>query len=1055
MDFEYKAFISYSHSDTAWAQWLLHALETYRLPDSKVRGVGRVFRDRDEAGAASDLKDEIQRALGSSEHLIVIASPRSARSKYVQAEIEFFAEQNARRATPGRILTLIVDGEPNLSQADSPDPRECFPPALRGGLTKADGTPFEPLAADARPVGDGKTRALAKLVAGLMDIRYDTLVRRDLQRRRRTQMLAGASLLVALAIGGVVTTIIVGGNLEQDRLREARASAERDARTVTAVSVAERARRSFETGNLQGAVELARSSLPDDGTLPFIPQAYSVLYGALFQAGAPVGLDFGYSFQTAPPLLLANGDFVTVQDSTATVWSPSRGVIFVRDDLSAFDPPTAAPDGSALFAKQSVGLLRYRSATRSWDTLSDFDAVITHDTQELRDAPDRYAALDGATVAGCNSEVFTVISFPAEGNGPGRSILTRTLDDDCQAIGLTDDGNVLLLMSNGDIGEIDPKTGELGAARSATGEYSLEWVRAAGDVVVAGAISKTYAFKRSDGAPILSFGDSTTPSALSRDGKFLLEPGILSGSEGPVLHDLLAGTSVKINCELCSPVGFLPDDTVLMLGRDNREVQTFDAQTGEQTGVLTTFDPAVDEADMLADGTTILGYRSIGAHAAISIERKSRDNQIVGAPAPFLVSASFAGRATIVVQEEDGTGSIPMHTVLRLYEAAPNGQEIVDPALRELGTVSDISRLENNLFSVFGGDAIFSQSGPLRIFDATTGALVLRKDVTAAPRTFGGGRFVLLADEAGFSVLDTESREVSALDAGAGASLGGVWSISHGGLAVATGNAAKVFALTEEGARLTSEITLPGLPMLACITDPGDQLYVLDYSQEKVFVARIAVGTGEVTGRFDFEIKDDDTNDLVTVLSDLSVADPYSPNLACDTDRLVMRDDLSGLAVVWTPSSNSVTTMPLIEADPAPPVTDDTVAGPVDLSRLAEAEVGHSDTAVWLRDTASGEMLVAIPAERSRIATSAWVPQSGLIAVGLDDGRLRVWDVSAPSATMIDVVAHSQNIDTIDVSPDGRTLLTSVAGGTVKIWPLLSAGELLAETAALVQQANG
>jgi hypothetical protein len=74
-DFEYKAFISYSHRDTAWARWLLTALETYRMPANlpsplgalPKRGVGKIFRDRDEAGAAGDLKDEIQRALATSE----------------------------------------------------------------------------------------------------------------------------------------------------------------------------------------------------------------------------------------------------------------------------------------------------------------------------------------------------------------------------------------------------------------------------------------------------------------------------------------------------------------------------------------------------------------------------------------------------------------------------------------------------------------------------------------------------------------------------------------------------------------------------------------------------------------------------------------------------------------------------------------------------------------------------------------------------------------------------------------------------------------------------
>ena len=57
----YRAFISYSRKDTKVAQRLHKALETYRVPrgvqapvDPKRRRLGRVFRDDDEMGAATD-----------------------------------------------------------------------------------------------------------------------------------------------------------------------------------------------------------------------------------------------------------------------------------------------------------------------------------------------------------------------------------------------------------------------------------------------------------------------------------------------------------------------------------------------------------------------------------------------------------------------------------------------------------------------------------------------------------------------------------------------------------------------------------------------------------------------------------------------------------------------------------------------------------------------------------------------------------------------------------------------------------------------------------------
>ena len=70
---QYRAFISYSHRDARWGEWIHRRLETYRLPGAIV---GRetpfgpvpdrlqpIFRDRDELGTATDLSAEITSAL--------------------------------------------------------------------------------------------------------------------------------------------------------------------------------------------------------------------------------------------------------------------------------------------------------------------------------------------------------------------------------------------------------------------------------------------------------------------------------------------------------------------------------------------------------------------------------------------------------------------------------------------------------------------------------------------------------------------------------------------------------------------------------------------------------------------------------------------------------------------------------------------------------------------------------------------------------------------------------------------------------------------------------
>jgi tetratricopeptide (TPR) repeat protein len=207
----YRAFISYSHRDKAITQWLHHALETYRIPKLLVGKETRVgpiparltpiFRDRDELPASGDLGSELRAALENSQFLVVICSPASAKSMWVNEEIKSFKKLHGE----DRVLALVVGGEPYASNGDKPE-LECFPHALRYRLG-ADGeisdTPAEPIAADAREGADGKRLAKMKLVAGLTGARLDELVQRETQRRlRRLAMIStGATIGMIFAVG--------------------------------------------------------------------------------------------------------------------------------------------------------------------------------------------------------------------------------------------------------------------------------------------------------------------------------------------------------------------------------------------------------------------------------------------------------------------------------------------------------------------------------------------------------------------------------------------------------------------------------------------------------------------------------------------------------------------------------------------------------------------------------------------------------------------------------------------------------------------------------------
>jgi len=204
---KYKAFISYSHKDRAWAKWLLKRIERYSFPKHLIgsktsigtvpRNLKPVFRDREELSAGHNLGEKIEAALNNSENLIIICSPNAAKSHWVNQEIIHFKRYNR----DANILSVIVDGVPY-----SEDPQlECFPPALKVGIDEAGEEtedPAEPLAADFRPDGDGKRLGTLKLISGMAGLGVNDLIQRDLQRaKRRVMTITASAAAIVLAMG--------------------------------------------------------------------------------------------------------------------------------------------------------------------------------------------------------------------------------------------------------------------------------------------------------------------------------------------------------------------------------------------------------------------------------------------------------------------------------------------------------------------------------------------------------------------------------------------------------------------------------------------------------------------------------------------------------------------------------------------------------------------------------------------------------------------------------------------------------------------------------------
>ncbi len=189
----YFAFISYTGADRKWAAWLHRQLEYYRIPTgiftdsgSHPKNLRPIFwYKKDLSGTV--LADALRRELDASRYLIVICSPESARSAWVNDEVKRFCDTG--RAD--RIIPFVVDGETH-----SADPtRECLPPALRE-------LPRDREIRAISVADQGRRHALVDVVATMLGVRFDALWQRYKRRRTRLACVwsAVAALLVAVAL---------------------------------------------------------------------------------------------------------------------------------------------------------------------------------------------------------------------------------------------------------------------------------------------------------------------------------------------------------------------------------------------------------------------------------------------------------------------------------------------------------------------------------------------------------------------------------------------------------------------------------------------------------------------------------------------------------------------------------------------------------------------------------------------------------------------------------------------------------------------------------------
>ena len=194
IDKKYFAFISYKREDEAWAKWLQHKLEHYKLPTNLngrtdlPKEIRPIFRDKSDL-AGGVLADEINGALENSKYLIVICSPQAAQSEWVGKEVQTFIDLGRT----DKIIPFIVGG---TAHAYNPKD-ECFPMALRD-------LPAEQELLGVNINEMGRDAAAVKVVAQMFELHFDELWHRhEREKKRHRNWIITASIIGFLVMAGV------------------------------------------------------------------------------------------------------------------------------------------------------------------------------------------------------------------------------------------------------------------------------------------------------------------------------------------------------------------------------------------------------------------------------------------------------------------------------------------------------------------------------------------------------------------------------------------------------------------------------------------------------------------------------------------------------------------------------------------------------------------------------------------------------------------------------------------------------------------------------------
>lgn len=380
---EYQAFISYRHAeaDSRVAAEVQRSLEHFHIPldlrsQTGFKSLAPVFRDKEELPVTSELAHDITEALENARRLIVICSPRTAESMWVQREIETFLKTHE----PSEILTVLAEGEPGevIPEILLNQKRTVV---LEDGSTQEAIVAVEPLSCDFRSPHRREHRSeVTRLAAAILGVPYDALARRQQRYRRR---IAAAAALAASAVMAYGTWSLVTIRRSYREIQASQSTAlVRDALEL------------YGQGDNLAAIELALAALPAEGSeRPLVPSAelalqkvsHAYVPPSTSESDLPAAKnDYGVlrtidtrhdvsrmvisPDETCVATLSARGDL--------TCWRIEDGaeLCSVNTDFGIQDMVFLDDERLVVLLKDGVGCLSLESGEAMWDAFTEGDA---------------------------------------------------------------------------------------------------------------------------------------------------------------------------------------------------------------------------------------------------------------------------------------------------------------------------------------------------------------------------------------------------------------------------------------------------------------------------------------------------------------------------------------------------------------------------------------------------------------------------------------------------------------------------------------------------------